>query len=145
MYRLRPINFSSILFFIFLFLTMTTCKKDKDEIPNVSVNILIDPNSTQYLPLNSTGGYVYLTGGVKGIIVYRLSMNEFMAYERDCPYQPSNSCAQVEVQASGLTLIDSCCGSKFIITDGSVINGPANRSLKYYNNTYDGNMLHIYN
>jgi nitrite reductase/ring-hydroxylating ferredoxin subunit len=145
MYRLRPIKFSPLLLFIFLFLTMTTCKKDKDEIPSVSVNILIDPNSTQYLPLNSTGGYVYLTGGVKGIIVYRLSMNEFMAYERDCPYQPSNSCAQVEVEPSGLTLVDSCCGSKFIITDGSVINGPANRSLKYYNNTYDGNMLHIYN
>ena len=124
---------------------MTTCKKDKDEIPSVSVNILIDPNSTQYLELNAPGGYLYLTGGVRGIIVYRLSQNEFMAYERDCPYQPSNSCALVEVEASGLTLIDSCCGSKFIITDGSVIKGPANRSLKYYNNTYDGNMLHIYN
>ena len=115
---------------------MTTCKKDKDEIPSVSVNILIDPNSTQYLELNAPGGYLYLTGGVRGIIVYRLSQNEFMAYERDCPYQPSNSCALVEVEASGLT---------FIITDGSVIKGPANRSLKYYNNTYDGNMLHIYN
>jgi len=139
-------SFLSRLILVVLLLLMTlTCKKDKEEIPNVAVNIYIYPNSTQYVQLNTNGGWVYLTGGVRGIIVYRRTQDEFVAFERNCPYLPSSTCALVSVEQSGLTLLDSCCGSRFIITDGSIVNGPASVSMKTYYTAYDGNALHIYN
>lgn len=146
---MRNFSYKSLLLIFFLtipeIIIFESCKKDKDEIPSVYVNFYININSTQYIELNSVGGWVYLTGGSRGIIVYRLSMDEFVALERHCPYQPENSCGIVEVESSGMTLIDSCCGSTFIIIDGSLVSGPATRSLKYYNTSYNGSTLHIYN
>ncbi len=146
---MRNLTLKSLIILIFLTLPelfiFNSCKKDKDEIPSVYVDFYININSTQYIDLNSVGGWAYLTGGVRGIIVYRLSIDEFVALERNCPYQPTNSCATVEVESSGMTLIDSCCGSRFIIIDGSLVNGPATRSLRTYNTSFNGSTLHIYN
>jgi nitrite reductase/ring-hydroxylating ferredoxin subunit len=130
--------------FVLLFVT-PQCKKDKDEIPNSYVNFYIDINSTQYIGLNSIGGFIYVTGGVRGIIIYRKSVDEFMAYERDCPYKPSNTCALVQVDHSAIMAVDSCCGSKFLLLDGSVIKGPATRQLKQYSTSLDGTNLHVFN
>ena len=121
------------------------CKKDSDEIPNVYVNFYININSTQYSELNNVGGFAYITGGVRGILIYRRSVDEFLAFERNCPYQPSNSCAIVQVDNSRVIAVDSCCGSKFLLLDGSVINGPATRQLKQYYAGFDGVTLHVSN
>jgi nitrite reductase/ring-hydroxylating ferredoxin subunit len=135
-----------IIFFIFFLLLSPQCKKDKNNaIPNIYVNFSINPNSTQYLKLNTVGGWAYVTGGVRGIIIYRASIDQFMAFERDCPYQPLNTCALVQVEKSGVVAIDSCCGSQFILTDGSPIKGPATTSLKQYTTSYDGTTLTVTN
>ena len=139
----KPFIFFS---FLTLFILLTPrCKKDKDEIPYVYVNFYVDINSTQYIGLNSVGGYIYVTGGVRGIIIYRKSVDEFVAFERDCPYQPTNSCALVEVDQSAVMAVDSCCGSKFLLLDGSIIEGPATIMLKQYQTSFDGNILHVFN
>jgi hypothetical protein len=134
-------------FLVLLFLLLTPqCKKDKqDEIPYVYVNFYINVNSTQYLGLNNIGGYVYVTGGVRGIIIYRRSTDEFMAYDRDCPYQPSNANAIIDVDASAVMAIDSSCGSQFLLLDGSIVKGPATIFLKQYHTTFDGTTLHVFN
>ena len=126
-------------------LFFNSCKTDEDGIPNTYVNFYININSTQYIDLNSIGGWAYLTGGVRGIIVYRHSMEEFVALERNCPYHPSDDCAIVDVEPSGMTAVDSCCGSRFLLMDGSLVNGPATRSLKLYQTSFDGNILHVFN
>lgn len=113
--------------------------------PNVYVNIYIYTTDPEFVNLNAVGGWVYITGGSRGIVVYRNSIEEFMAYDRHCTYEPSNSCARIEVEQSNITAVDSCCGSKFVLTDGSVINGPASLSLKRYPIKLEGNTLHIYN
>jgi nitrite reductase/ring-hydroxylating ferredoxin subunit len=133
------------LFILFIVLPSQQCKKDEDEIPNAYVSFYIDVTSTQYSGLNNIGGYIYVTGGVRGIIIYRRSTDEFMAYERDCPYQPSNSCALVEVDNSALMAVDSCCGSQFLLLDGSVIQGPSTKMLKHYQTSFDGTTLHVFN
>ncbi len=140
---LKPSLF--VFFVLLLVLLVPQCKKDEDQIPNAYVNFYIDVTSTQYIGLNNIGGYVYVTGGVRGIIIYRRSVDEFMAFERDCPYQPSNSCALVEVDNSAVIAVDSCCGSQFLMLDGSVIQGPATKMLKQYQTTFDGTTLHVYN
>ena len=135
------------LFFMMVFILLTPqCKKDNnDQIPYVYVNFYLNPNSTQYSELNNVGGYIYVTGGVRGIILYRKTIDDFVALERNCPYQPLNACATVEVEQSGLLAIDSCCGSEFLIIDGSLVTGPATTQLKLYQTSYDGNNLHVYN
>lgn len=124
-----------------------SCKKDEEnEIPNVLVNFTVYITDPQFSALNAVGGYVYVSGGVKGIVIYRHTLDEFFAMERNCPYQPANG-AQVSVDSTGLFLQDTGCGSKFYMTDGgSVANGPATRPLKRYNATYDGtSAVHVYN
>ncbi|HRY31536.1 MAG TPA: hypothetical protein P5531_01055 [Bacteroidales bacterium] len=125
------------------------CKKDKkyDPVPYAYVNIFIDPNSTLYQNLNVIGGYEYLyvDPPSRGIIVYRISESEFVAFERTCPYDPAAACARVQVESSGITAIDSCCMSRYILLDGSPFSGPATLSLKQYQTYYNGNLLHIFN
>ncbi len=131
---------------VLLLCCFSSCKKDEKEyIPNVYVNFQIDPNSTMYLGLNQVGGWSYLTGGVSGIVVYRESQEVFKAYDRACPYDYDVEGSLVEMDPSGLTLIDSLCGSRYIITDGSVLSGPTSRGLKAYRTSYDGRLLFVYN
>lgn len=135
----------SILISIFLII-IPQCKKDnQDEIPYAYVNFYINLNSTQYIDLNNIGGYAYLTGGVRGIIIYRRSVDEFKAYERNCPYQPYNTCANVNVDPSAIMAIDTCCGSQFLLLDGSIIQGPSTYLLKQYRTSFDGTTLHVFN
>ena len=138
---------SKILFFSLVSLLVSTggCKKDDDTVPSVQVNIYIYTTDSEFADLNAVGGWIYLTGGVRGIVVYRLSQDEFMAYDRNCTYQPTESTAIIEVEPSGITAIDSSCGSKFLLTDGSVLEGPAPDILKRYQTNFDGNLLRIYN
>lgn len=123
-----------------------SCKKDQyAEIPNVYVNLYLNINSTLYIELNNVGGWVNLTGGYRGILVYRESTDIFKAYERACPYDPDESGAIIVVDASGLTMSDATCGSQYLILDGSVVSGPATLPLKQYRTDFDGSTLHIYN
>lgn len=123
------------------------CDKEKNNnpIPNVHVNINLDINSTLYSDLNIVGGYVYITGGYRGIVVYRMSYDEFVAYDRACPYDHEDPEARVDVEDNGLTVIDSTCMSRFLLLDGSVVEGPATRPLKRYRTQLSGDNLLIYN
>jgi nitrite reductase/ring-hydroxylating ferredoxin subunit len=130
---------------LFYFSSFFSCSKDESEtIPYVYVNFSIQPNSTVYQKLNTVGGWEYITGGYNGIVVYRLSQDEFVAFDRACPYDYKNSC-RIVVESSFTTTIDSCCGSRFLLNDGSPFKGPASVSLKKYKTYYDGNSLRISN
>ena len=118
---------------------------EHETIPNVKVNFTIYPDNVNYYNLNYIGGYEYLTGGVAGIIVYRIDYSTFIAYDRACPYDWEDPEAWLEVDESGLMIVDPHCGSRFNILDGSVIDGPAKYNLKYYRTSYDGRRLRIYN
>ncbi len=128
-------------------LSLFACKKeDNNDIPNVLVDFTVYVTDPQFSALNAVGGHVYVSGGVKGIVIYRHTLDEFFAMERNCPYLPSNG-EVVSVDSSGIFLKDASCGSKFYMTDGgSVANGPATRPLKRYNASYDGSSaVHVYN
>ena len=130
-----------------ILLVVVSCDKQTphETIPNVAVDIYIDVNSTLYVQLNTIGGWLYLTGGYKGILVYRVSDEEFVAYDRTCPYDPYVTESRLEMDMGNLIVIDTVCKSKFVILDGSIIEGPATVPMKRYRTTYDGSILHIYN
>lgn len=139
------------IFYCFLpFLLVVTlfwsCKKEKPyTIPETSVDIYIYTSNPSFISISVIGGWTYVAGGVRGVLIYRKSSTEFMAYERNCPYQSSDACATVVVDKSNIIATDTCCHSEFLLTDGSVIKAPASLPLKVYRNTFDGSVLHIYN
>lgn len=137
----------SLIVFIFTLIIITvSCKKDTDNgVPITPVDIYLYTNNPSFVNLYAVGGWVYISGGIRGILVYRKSNSEFMTYDRNCTYQSSNACATVFVDATNILAVDTCCHSKFSLYDGSVTQGPAGLPLKAYNNTFDGNVLHIYN
>lgn len=144
------IKFKNKIFVILIVFTSSSllfvnCNKDKDNIPYVKVNIIINVISTQYNKLNTVGNWEYLTGGYKGIVVYRKSVDEFVAFDRCCTYKPELDCERIAIDKSGVVAKDSCCGSEFLLLDGSIMKGPAKRNLKSYNTSFDGVYLQIYN
>jgi hypothetical protein len=128
-------------------LLLSSCGKNNENpnqglIPKVTVNFYIQPNTIDYIPPGSWKPFD--EEGHRGILIYRLDQYTFMTYERTCPYDPQEECARVEVDPTTLTLIDSCCMSRFNILDGMPIEGPSERPLLQYFNDFDGNYLHIY-
>ena len=119
-----------------------SCKND-EEAPIAYVNFTIDPNSPMYSNLNTVGGYEYLVGGYRGVVVFRYSWDEFLAYERACP--KDNETAVVVDSTTSVILQCPKCGTKFIYTDGTPIDGPAKSALRSYSTHYDGSTLHVYN
>jgi nitrite reductase/ring-hydroxylating ferredoxin subunit len=132
--------------FIFLALILvSSCRREQQVVPNVAVNITLYLNDPQNTSLTVVGGWLYVSGGNRGIIVHRKSQAEFVAYDRTCPYRPEESSAQVSVDSSNVILEDRSCGSKFLLSDGSAIQTPALVPLRAYTTSFDGNAIRIVN
>ncbi len=128
----------------------STCKKKsttvQDSIPYQTVNITLYPNDPIYAsgthPIQSVNGWIYINGGVNGIIVYRKtainSSNDFIAIERTSTALPNNANAKAIVQLDNFTLKDTISGSRWQIIDGGLISGPATQNLRLYTAVYDG-------
>lgn len=137
---LRPIYlalFSALILFV-------SCDKNNEEsdIPYVYVNFVIYPNTIDFI---AEGTCVTTTGGYQGLIIYRPYSDQFMVYERACPYDPLEAGARVIIEDNGIIAVDTICGSRYILTDGSPIEGPAKRALKQYRSRYDGYSLQVSN
>ncbi|MBA3972049.1 MAG: hypothetical protein H0X46_07875 [Bacteroidetes bacterium] len=143
---MKTSSFYPFIYICLLCLCFSNCRKDEDNgIPIIAVDIYIYTSDPAFINLNAVGGWVYINGGARGILVYRKSTSEFMAYDRNCTYRSNNVCATVFVDASNIIAEDTCCNSKFSMVDGSVIQTPATFPLKSYSTTFDGSALHIYN
>lgn len=141
-------NAKYIFIGLLYFILCEGCKKESQNNTNGAPAGFVDAyiSITANPALNAVNGWAYINGGVRGVLVYRKTITDFMAYERDCPYQPNNTCALIKADPGGILAVDSCCGSKFLMTDGSVNKGPATIPLTRYQVTFDGtNTLHIFN
>ena len=139
-----------ILLLLIAVLFVISCKKNTpastNPVPNTSVDITIYPNDPMYFKIQTPGGWVYIPGGVNGIIIYRLTAADFIALDRTSTYYPNDPAALAKVQSDNFTCKDTVSGSKWQIIDGVVISGPATYGLKRYNTYYaNNNSLRIYN
>lgn len=136
-----------IIYFSFCFiLLIQNCKKKDDVVPNVYVDFYLYLSDPDFSGLNAIGNSVYVTGGYSGIVIYRKSIEEFIVLDRACTNAPSKECERVEVDNSGLFAVCPCCGSRYTLADGYVVEGPASRPLKEYGSSFDGNnVLHVFN
>jgi hypothetical protein len=124
----------------------SSCQKENPQIvPTVAVDIRIYSSDPNFINLNAVGGWIYYPGGNRGIVICRTTLSDFVAYDRTCTYKPTDPNELVKVDASNVILVDAHCGSKFLLNTGGVTQGPATLSLKSYQTTYDGTVLHIFN
>ena len=138
-----------IILFSFLVLSCnkksSTVNSTNNPVPSVPVQITMYPNDISNFKIQAIGGWMYLNGGIRGIILYRKSQEEFVAMERTSPQLPNNDAAIVKVQANNFTLRDTVSDSQWRIVDGTVTKGPTTWPLRLYGTTYDGNVLRIVN
>ena len=109
------------------------------------VDISINVNNPAYTDLAVPGGWVYLSGGSLGLIVYRASNEQFVALDRHCPYQTAELCRVFVDDTEVIARDTACCGSAFLINNGSVTQGPSALNLQQYNTQFNGTTLRIYN
>ena len=142
---MKKISLISILIF-----GMFTCEDTphNPNIPDAYINFSIEPNSTFYSELNTVSGWMYVTAPPesRGIIIYRYSLDEFKAYERQSPNEP-NSCGEYSRLIVDFPfVVDTCQDVKYSILDGSVFTeGYKGYPLIQYHTQYDGSTLRIYN
>ena len=139
------------IFFVFPAITaliVLACNKDEEDelrIPYVFVDFTIDP---MFNNLNNVGDVEVFTGGYRGVIIYRASLEEFIAFERTCTYDPEKVCSKLQIDPGSQILAhDTCCGSTFLLLDGIPTNGPATIPLLKYRTQYDpvNSLLRVYN
>lgn len=137
-----------IIFFLLLSLFPLSCQRNNEQVPYTYVNIEINLAYPQFSDLQSVGNYVFVTGGIQGIVIYRSSYDEFAAYDRASPSTPDNYNARVvSTQEFGIVQ-DTVNDVKYsLIYDGMVVgNGKAEPLQKYeaYFNEIS-NMVYISN
>lgn len=136
-----------ILFLMFVG-SLTACKKNKiHPVPDIPFDITIDINLPSYNALIGVGGYAYVNGGSRGLIVYRRSIEEFVAFDRHSPVDPDAICPEplYPDPDNFLVLVDSCSNATFSLYDGSPISG-SEFGLRQYQTSYNGsNLVRIYN
>jgi hypothetical protein len=134
--------------------------------PILPYPITIYPNSMQYQELNFVSGWEYITSDPnsesRGIIVYRMSQDEFLAYDRMPPNYP-NACTDSQGNTTRLVVdfpyvVDHCNNAYYNILNGQIIvneqfdmipNFPTDGEVVYpliqYRTVYDGSTLTISN
>lgn len=133
--------------------------------PNAIINITINLNQPKYQDLKVVSGYAYITSDPqstsRGIIVYRKSLDEFVAYDRLPPNKP-NACTDSQGNTIRLVVespfvVDHCNNAYYNILNGDIIINeefgmmptfPIDTTLFpliQYHTVFDGTALHVYN
>jgi nitrite reductase/ring-hydroxylating ferredoxin subunit len=137
-------NLLSAALLIFL-LFSSSCKSDNPyNIPYVVVNFYVYPNTIDS-DLGVSRFKYFSRVGYRGIMVYRMGSDQFLAYDRACTFDSENTTAIVAVDASGLVAVCPVCGSKYILTDGYPYQGPSKNPLVQYHTLYDGFKVFVSN
>lgn len=138
------------LIILVFFLGFNSCidTPHNPNIPNVYINFEIYPNSTMEYELNTVSGWRYAKAlwPSRGIIIYRYSMDEFKAYERQSPNEPDYCGESSRLIVDFPFVVDTCLDVKYSILDGSIITpGYNGYPLIEYRTQYDGHTLRVFN
>jgi len=151
---MNNVKITKISIIIFLTFICITCKKEPSEnFPyaqvSLSINLITNPigigtaigcpNSANLCTIGAAG---------KGILIYNSDGITYIAYAALCTNFPKDTSA-VELNSTLGGDEAQCpkCKSRFLLTDGSVLNGPAKYPLKQYSvsDYNDGTSLLIQN
>lgn len=128
-----------------------SCKKNQQPyFPNVGFEEYIYLNNPSSQDLQTVSGYIYHTGGYKGLIVFRRSFdpvqpeNDFIAFDRACPEHFNEDCGSLEVDDDAIFAVCGCNQEKYLLYDGAPSDG-ASLPLRQYRVVLNGNVLVVSN
>ncbi|MGX5687556.1 hypothetical protein [Arcticibacter tournemirensis] len=118
-----------IAMIISLFL-LVSCGKEESAIPDVYVNYRF--SEVEYMEGRNENLIYFVSGhGVAGLMIYKISDGNYVAFDRCSTVNPEKRCAVISDE-SAFTVTDPCSGGKFSILDGAPAKAPATRALKQY-------------
>lgn len=140
---------ATLFFLLVTFNILSGCKTTRNH-PVQPPPFQIEVNLTlpSYSGLQGISGYAYVSGGVKGIVIYRKSQNEFVAFDRMATTEDAAECETGIVinPDNFLVLDDPCSDTQYSLFDGSIVNGDVEWGLRGYIVQFDGsNTLRILN
>jgi len=138
---------SSAIYAILMVIFVISCNnKPENQIDiDVDIDFTIYPNSVEYQELNTVGGWMYLTAPLPsyGIIVYKMSIDEFMAYDRR-PLINNSLCPDNRLIVDLPFVVDECNEQNYSILTGINENGDGSH-IYWYQTEFDGTSLRIHN
>jgi nitrite reductase/ring-hydroxylating ferredoxin subunit len=147
-------------FTVALAITLGSCNKKNDVIPDTYVNFTLDLNDPEFVNLSGFGGSVVIgsstnnwglgAAGYKGNgIIICSGVDEFYAYDRTCPndYVVNSLNAIVNIDPGNSTIaICPKCGTKYGLTEGGTpASGVGRYPLKNYKTRQQGNSITVWN
>jgi len=123
---------------LFLLMFLTGCGKEENYIPEVVVNYSVTVTEFSIKATNNV--LLVANNGVAGLVIVKTPLGGYVAFDRCSTVNPEKLC-KIVPDDSGLTATDPCSGAKFSLFDGSPQKAPAEKSLKSYNISLQGNNL----
>jgi hypothetical protein len=136
-----------ILIFVLASMFFGCNKNSAHPVPSIPFDFSINLTLPSYSALNGVSGWCYVTGGSRGIIVYRRGIDDFVAFDRHSPADVNGDCPGplFPDDDNYLQLNDTCYNATFSLYDGSPISG-SEYGLRAYQTAWNGNeSLRIYN
>ncbi len=140
-------KFSILMTYIFI-----SCNKNSvirnPFLPELDFEFSINLNLPLYNNLKFTGGSLLINDfGHKGIILYNLNNDNYLAWEASCPNHNANSCSKTKLLGS-LTECE-CENYQYSLVTGQLLNPSPKDTNRYpminYGVRVSGNNLIIYN
>lgn len=126
----RFIQMKKIAAIAIVFLLFASCGKEENYIPDYPVNYSI---TLAEFSIRATNGILLVPNqGVAGLMIVRISTNDYVAFDRCSTVNPENACAVTPEDGGVFLALDPCSGGKFSLLDGSPQKAPAKRALKRY-------------
>ena len=141
---IRPLLCRSAGLLALAFLPLSGCVDTPGVIPYVDVQVDLNLSLPAYNNLNFPNNWLYISGGSRGLIVYRYTLDEFVVLDRHATWDVGAGC-QCTVSPDGYTIEDPCSGSQWYIFDGSIIQGPTTAPLERYTTIWIPPVLSIRN
>ncbi len=97
---------------LLLALLLISCSKSDEKLDrnpfltNPVVSLKLNLNLPEYNPLKFPGNYVITPQGIKGIVVYCVSENYYLAFDLTDPNHAPNNCSRMEMD--GIIAICPC-------------------------------------
>ena len=132
---------------VILFLSLLSCSNSDDGntfLPNISVSETVFLNNPSNNSLIAVGGWVTIPGGIKGIVVYHASIDNYLAYDLACPHMAPSECPAMIVE-DGLNMECTCDNSKFALALGGAPQSGTPFAAKQYRVIIEGNTLIVTN
>ncbi len=123
---------------------LPACRDNNNVVPLVNVDFSLNLTEPSLFNLTNITGWIYTSGGSRGILIYRNNIDQFTAFDRHSPFEVENNC-QVSVLEDNFTVADPCSESSWLLLDGTILSGPATWPLKQYSTQFNGTILRVFN